>query len=486
MKRLPLIVLSFILFLLSFPPFKIFPVAFFALVPLLAAVKDLDRKKIFIVSIAYFYFFWLFHTWWILNMEVEPSTKPWLVAGLMVLPLYLATYNAIPLLFVKNSLRFLIIPSLWTLLEFIRGAAYTGFPWENFAYSQLENPYFRMLNAVGGIYFTGFLVVIINLLFFEFLERKSQKLALILLLTLTVSHTIGAYLYYKQEKPESIVKTLIFQPNVLPREEDDYSEWVEVMESYGKFLQEVKDTYDLVVLPESAIPGYFKYSQKAKEIVRSISLKTKAPVLLGSADVEINGKRKVFNTAFLVNVDSVLGKYDKNHLVPFGEWLPYENKIKLLQKLEFGQGDFSPGDSVVLLYTKNRIPFGTLICFESIFPYIAREHAKKGAGFLVNITSDGWYGRSLGPVEHFEHLRLRAIETGKYAIRSAKTGISSIIDPKGRVIKSLPLFTWGYISAEIHASYKKTLYTTIGDAFVALCFVFLVVVFIIELRRKKL
>ncbi len=419
-------------------------------------------------------------------MEVAPSTKPWLIAGLIVLPLYLAIYNSIPLFFINNQLRILVIPSLWTILEFIRGSTYTGFPWENIAYSQLENPYFRMLNAVGGIYFTGFLVVIANLLFFEFLERKSKIIAIILTLVLVMSHSAGAYLYYKQEKPESTVKTLILQPNVLPREEDDYSEWIEVVESYGKFLQEVKDTYDLVVLPESAIPGYFKYSQKAKEIVRSISLKTKAPVLLGSADVQINGRRKVFNTAFLVNVDSAIGKYDKNHLVPFGEWLPYENKIKLLQKLEFGQGDFSPGDSVVLLYTKNGIPFGTLICFESIFPYISREYAKKGAGFLVNITSDGWYGRSLGPVEHFEHLRLRAIETGKFAIRSAKTGISSVIDPKGRVIKSFPLFTWGYISAEIHASYKKTLYTIIGDAFVALCFVFLAVVFIIELRRRKL
>ncbi|MEO0265549.1 MAG: apolipoprotein N-acyltransferase [candidate division WOR-3 bacterium] len=485
MSSFPLIFLSFLLYLLSFPPFKIFPASFIALVPLLLALKKMKTKQILLIALFYFYIFWLFHTWWILNMEVEPSTKPWLVAGLVILPLYLAIYNSIPFLLIKHKYRILVIPSLWILLEFIRSSGYTGFPWENIAYSQLENPYFRMLNSVGGIFFSGFLIIFLNVLLFEYLETRRNVYFRIFLLLLLTTHGLGAYLYHKKEPVGKPVKVLIFQPNILPREEDDYEEWVEVCKSYGMFLDEVKDTYDLVILPESAIPGYFRYSLKANIIVDSISRKAKAPVLLGSADVQFNGKRRVYNTAFLVSEDSILGQYNKIHLVPFGEWLPYENKIKLLQRIEFGQGDFSPGDSINVLHTKNGVPFGALICFESIFPYISREYSKKGAEFLVNITSDGWYGRSLGPVEHFEHLRFRAIESGKYILRSAKTGISAVIDPKGRVLQRLGLFTWGYIPCEIESSYTNTIYTRIGDCFVFFCFVLLIFLFIIEIRRNK-
>uniref|UniRef100_A0A7V3ZXP5 Apolipoprotein N-acyltransferase n=1 Tax=candidate division WOR-3 bacterium TaxID=2052148 RepID=A0A7V3ZXP5_UNCW3 len=483
MQRLFLVLLSFILYLLSFPPFKLYPFAFFSLVPLFLAIKDLKKSHILLLGLVFFYPFWFYHTHWILNMEVEPETKPWLVGGLIILPAYLSIFNIVPLLGIKNKHRVLLIPSLWVIFEYLRSSFYTGFPWVNIAYSQLENPYFRMLNSIGGIYFTGFFVVLFSTLLFQFWDT-AKKVYLYLFIALIIScHIVGATLYYREENPENSTKILIFQPNILPREENDISEWLEVEKSYGRLLKELKDTFDLVILPESALPGYFRYSIKARNIIDSLSRITNAPVLLGSADVYINGKRKVYNTAFLVNEDSIIGQYNKIHLVPFGEWLPYENKIKFLQKLEFGQGDFSPGDSIVLLFIKG-IPFGTLICFESIFPYISRHYTLKGAGFLVNITSDGWYGKSLGPKEHFELLRFRAIESGKYIARSAKTGISAIIDPKGRVVTSLGLFEWGYISAKIGIFYKKTLYAKFGDFIIIISLMTTCLALILSKRRK--
>ncbi len=417
-------------------------------------------------------------------MEVEASTKPWLIAGLIVLPLYLAIFNSIPFLFVKNQYKVLIIPSLWTLLEFIRGSTYLGFPWVNVAYSQLENPYFRMLNAVGGIYFTGFLIILSNTLLFEFWQTSRKKYLRYFFVLVFCSHAAGALLYYYPQKGNSEkVRVLIFQPNILPREEDDYSEWMEALRSYNRLLSEVNDSFDLVLLPESALPGYFKYSRKSISLIDSLSRKTKASVLLGSADVNLDGKRNVYNTALLVSGDSIIAQYNKIHLVPFGEWLPYENKVKLLQRIEFGQGDFSPGDSLNLIRI-GEIPFGVLICFESIFPYISRSYSRKGAGFLANITSDGWYGKSLGPKEHFELLRFRAIESGKYVVRSAKTGISAVIDPKGRVVKSLGLFQWGYIDADIEIRNSKTLYTQFGD-FIIIISIILALVALLKSKRRK-
>jgi apolipoprotein N-acyltransferase len=483
MQRFVLVLLSFVFYLLSFPPFKLYPFAFFSLVPFFSAIKDLKKRHIILLGLLFFYPFWFFHTHWILNMEVEPSTRPWLVAGLVILPAYLSLFNAIPILGVKNKWRVLLIPSLWVIFEYLRSSFYTGFPWLNIAYSQLENPYFRMLNSIGGIFFTGFLLILSSTLLFEFWETARKIYLYLFAALILTSHLVGAMLYYKKEVPEKELKVLIFQPNVLPREEDDYSEWVEVERSYAKLLAEIKDTYDLVLLPESALPGYFRFSLKAQAIIDSLSRITNAPVLLGSADVDFNGKRRVFNTALLIQGDSIIGQYNKIHLVPFGEWLPYENKVKFLQKLEFGQGDFSPGDSVVMLYAKG-IPFGTLICFESIFPYISRQYALKGAGFLVNITSDGWYGRSLGPKEHFELLRFRAIETGKFIARSAKTGISAVIDPKGRIVTSLGLFEWGFITSHIGVFYKKTPYAKFGDFIIIISLMITCVVLILTKRRK--
>ncbi len=485
MQRIILIVLSFLFYTLSFPPLKIFPFAFFSIFILLLALKDLDKKKIFFLTFIYFYAFWLIHTHWILNMEVDPSTKPWLVAGLFVLPAYLAIYNVIPFLSIKSKFRWILFPALWILFEFIRGASFTGFPWLNIAYTQLENPYFRMLNSIGGIYFTGTLILLSNSFLFELWQTGKKYYLIAFTFLILITHLLGAGLYYKKFPEENKIKVLIFQPNILPRQEDDYEEWMEVYKSYGNLLKEAKDTFDFVLLPESALPGYFRYSLKSKTIIDSLSKITNSPVLFGSADAQFsNGERKIYNTAFLFYNGDIIDQYNKIHLVPFGEWIPFENKIKILQKIEFGQGDFSPGDSVVILKTKKDTPFGTLICFESIFPYISREYAKKDAGFLVNITSDGWYGKSIGPVEHFEHLRFRAIETNKYVVRSAKTGISAVIDPKGRVLKSLPLFEWGIIADSVGICYKKTPYVKIGD-FIIIINLIIILGFLVLSKRRN-
>ena len=128
----------------------------------------------------------------------------------------------------------------------------------------------------------------------------------------------------------------------------------------------------------------------------------KAYLLFGNAD---SRKGVPYNTAFLISPQGfIVDYYDKIHLVPFGEWLPYEDKIKFLQKLDFGEGDFGCGKRYTIFkvpYDGKKAKFGVLICFESIFPYLSRNFVKKGAEFLVNITNDGWFGKSLGPKEHF-------------------------------------------------------------------------------------
>ena len=155
-----------------------------------------------------------------------------------------------------------------------------------------------------------------------------------------------------------------------------------------------------------------------------------------------------------------------------------------MQKVELGQGNYTPGKFHTLLKIKD-VPMGILICFESIFPSISREEVKNGARVLVNITSDGWYGRSLGPIEHFELARFRAIETNRYLVRCARTGISAIVTPEGEIVKSIGLFKDGILSYDVPLYKTKTPYVKYGDWMVLVAILNLFGIGVYNALRKK-
>lgn len=470
MKRLNFIVFSFVLFSLSYLPFRLFPLAFISLIPLFTALEGLSKIKKTLFLLIFFYLFWIIHTFWILNMQVEPGVQKWLVLGLIFLPLYMSVFNIIPLLYTESRFSWLLVPSLWILFEFIRGRGDTGFPWMPIASTQLYNPAFRMLARIGGIYFIGWLIILFNILFYLYLKKRKIRILITWILLLTLLHLSGLYLYLRPENINGKIKVAVFQPNVLPREEYDPKEWEETLQAFNEFYNKLNEKVELIIFSESALPGYFRYSVREQNLVKKISEKSGAYILLGSTDIKVKEGEKIpYNTAFLVKGNSIVAEYFKTHLVPFGEWLPFEDKFHFLQKLEFGQGDYRPGKSLIPLEVNGK-KFGVLICFESLFPEITKKFVQNGAKFLVNITNDGWYGKSLGPVEHFELLRYRAIESGRFVVRSAKTGISAIIDSKGRVLKKIGLFKRGYFVYEVPLKNDSTPYTKFGDIIVYLAF----------------
>ena len=470
MKKLKFILFSFALFTLSFLPFKLFPLAFISLIPLFMALEGLSKIKKTLILLAFFYLFWIIHTFWILNMEVEPGVEKWLILGLIFLPLYMSVFNVVPLLYTESRFSWLLTPSLWILFEFIRGRGDTGFPWMPIASTQLYNPAFRMLARIGGIYLIGWLILLFNVLLYLYLKKRELGILITWILLLLLLHLGGLYLYLRPENSSEKIKVAVFQPNVLPKEEYDPKEWEETAQAFNEFYKRINEKVELIVFSESALPGYFRFSLREQNLVKKISKKSGAYILLGSTDVQVEkGERILYNTAFLVKEDKIVAKYFKTHLVPFGEWLPFEDKFSFLQKLEFGQGDYRPGKSLTPLEVNGK-RFGILICFESLFPEITKSFVLNGAQFLVNITNDGWYGKSLGPVEHFELLRYRAIESERFVIRSAKTGISAIIDSKGRVLKRIGLFKRGYFIHEVPLKNNFTPYTRYGDIIVYLAF----------------
>ena len=193
---------------------------------------------------------------------------------------------------------------------------------------------------------------------------------------------------------------------------------------------------------------------------------------------------RAYNSIYVIDHDgSVLSVYDKVHLVPFGEYLPFQNFLERLglQQITKVQGGFIPGSRRRALEVPGAPRFLPLICYEIIFPGEAVPRGER-PGWLVNLTNDGWFGHSIGPHQHLQQARVRAIEEGLPLVRAANTGISAVVDPVGRVVKSLPLGTEGVLDAPLPRSIGRTLYVRAGDGAAALL---LGLAAVIVLRRRK-
>jgi apolipoprotein N-acyltransferase len=283
------------------------------------------------------------------------------------------------------------------------------------------------------------------------------------------------------------VRIAIVQGNIDQAKKWDPAFQLASMEKYIKLSLLAKEHKpDLVVWPETATPFYFLHNNPLSEMVKKGVHDTGADFLIGSPSFSL-GKNTVeyYNSAYLVGPEGkVYGKYDKAHLVPFGEYVPYKKWLPFLGKMVESVGDFRPGKKgQTIKWGDYRL--GLQICYEIIFPDLARAMTKNNASLLVNITNDAWYGGSSAPYQHFSMTILRAVENRRSVIRSANTGISGFIDPSGRVIDSTQLFSDAVITRTVPILEETTFYSRFGDLFAMACLgVTLVAVFRCYLIRK--
>jgi apolipoprotein N-acyltransferase len=230
-----------------------------------------------------------------------------------------------------------------------------------------------------------------------------------------------------------------------------------------------KEKPDLIIWPETATPFFFQDAREYQPIVLDIPKRTNAFLLFGSPFYRIEGgKVNHFNSAYLISpLQELIGRYDKIHLVPFGEYVPF-GEILSLGSLGEGIGDFKSG-KVIFNFSLPQGRFGVLICFEIIFPDLCRKFVKKGADFLVTLTNDAWFGRTSAPYQHFSIAVFRAVENRIFIARAANTGISGFIDPKGKIVSRGGIFTEETMSGTIRLSKRKTFYTLYGDVFAWAC-----------------
>ncbi len=466
--------LSAACYFFSFPPFGLFPLAWVAPLPLLLSGEKLSARGWFLLWWLWGSAFFLASLSWLPGtIESYAPVTPWqaflaYTALAVYLGLYWGVWAWCSCLFLRVIPGFLALSIPFGLLEYVRGHLLTGFPWLLAAHSQAPFKPFIQGAALVGVYGLSFLLAWIWGGLWE-LIRGDRRLAL-LSLALPMLLTLWGLVRLGDMQGGNPFDVAIVQPNNPPRTRWNPA-WArrEVMRTVA-MVRRVCRRGELVVLPESAVPGYlFEDPEDTRPFLEGLR-GCRSYMVVGTNHWEFQkGRVYLRNRAYLVSPQGKEeGYYDKLHLVPFGEFVPLGRYFPFLYVLAGYRIGYLPGKKGKLLPFPLS-PLGIQICYEAIFPGLARAQVRKGAGLLVNITNDAWLGKTLAPYQHLTGALFRAVENGRWMIRCSNSGISTVISPSGRVVASIPLFTRGVLKARVYRLSFFTPYTVLGDWLPFMC-----------------
>ncbi|RZB36153.1 MAG: apolipoprotein N-acyltransferase [Desulfobacteraceae bacterium Eth-SRB2] len=512
-------VLSGVLLVLAFPSHNLGWLAWVALVPLLVAISGKRPGHGFLMSYLCGFVFFPGIFYWILQI----SGYRYLHHG--ILALYLGAYFGIwGLVFAFISKHWGVVPALftapfaWVSLEFIRSNfSFLALPWALLAHTQYQYPLIIQIASLSGIYGISFLIVLVNsaiaaitlFLIHRFKDNPlpsypiiSGKGAILIVVTAALSVTLAlSYGFKAIARPimDDSIKVSVVQGNI-----DQVKKWDR---KYGEFIMQTydeltrmasKDRPALIVWPETATPLAISRDHRLYDQVKRISQSAGAYLLLGSAQhqkfTQGDSKRiDYMNSAFLITPDSNAKnqRYDKIHLLPFGEYLPMEGTVPWSYLGIPHIRGYTPGKESTL-FDSPSYHFGVTICWENIFPNLVRKVVKRGAQFIVNITNEAWFGKTSVPYQFVAMSVFRAVENRVSVVRCANTGVSCFINPDGRIIGKVQqdnkdTFVKGYLTKEIPLSKEKTFYTIYGDVFVYMSMIItILIIFLTVLKLKKI
>ncbi len=478
----------------AFPPWDIGWIAFIAWVPLLLCLDGARPREAAGLGYAAGLAFFLATVWWVITTMTTYGKMPFVLSlvALVLLAGVLAGYTGVFAWLLALGRQRLCVPdgampvvgaALWTALEFVRTYLFSGFPWALMGYTQYRQPTVRLLAAATGVYGVSALILLVNgslagmvaaLLRPRGEGDRWRRLALpaVLAVLATAGTTTYAWCLWRDVTGGPAFQVGALQGNVDQAVKWDRQYQARTLETYERLARRVAlDHPSLIVWPETALPFFLRLEPQLGARVRAFVAEIGIPMLVGSPDASED--RHLYNSAFLVGVDGTIrGRYDKRHLVPFGEYVPLPRVFFFLDKIVTGIGDFGRGRRATVFAGAGR-PFSVMICYEVIFPAEVREFTRAGAEFLVNITNDAWFGRSGAPYQHLAMAAMRAVENGSYLVRAANTGISAVIAPTGAIMVETPLFVEAGVVGTIRARKGETPYTRYGDVLARACAIFL-------------
>ncbi len=455
--------------------------------------------------------------WLVPTMHQYGPLPVWVSIGaLLLLAFYLAIYVALFSAAVTAVARrpvflVLVVPVFWVSLEYMKTYFFSGFPWGLIGYSQYNYLHLIQVADIFGVYGVSFFVAMINAaLFVIFLHaggrlwqhRPATRSAAVFCIVLVAGmFAVNAgYGRYKLAEMDDIMagadklRVSVVQGNIEQsmKWDDDY-----IRSTVDRYLslsdKAMAFEPQLVVWPETAMPFYFLQKAAYTDTVIEAIERMETWFLIGSPAFELDQKTDdvwFYNSAYLMDPKArKTGVYDKVHLVPFGEYVPFDDWLPFVNRMVDSIGDFKPGNAGTVLSSQDAA-LGVQICYEIIFPHLSAAMVQNGGNLLVNITNDAWFGKTAGPSQHFSMAVFRSVENRRALIRSANTGISGFVDPAGRIMGRTDLYETTHINRVVpvitsgHSFYTK--YTdSLPAASIAASLLILAVSGIRRKRRKQ-
>lgn len=501
-KKGLLAIVSGVLIALAFPTPGLSFLAWIALIPLLIALEDCSPREAFRLGMTCGTTGYALILYWLNIVFTHYGHLPWAVSIpiYLLLVLWLAIFYGLSaaisrsgeLIGIKAAFT---LPIAWVAFDFIRSYLFSGFAWAMLGHSQFRTLPLIQIADLAGVYGITLLIILANIVLYRALWAVSgagvpypiKSLAILLLLLVSTLFYGFNRLNIQNVSTSKPIKVALIQGNI-PQDVKWSPEFRQhTMDTYERLSREAsKGGVDLIVWPESAVPFFFQDEPLQAEQLTNLARGLNAFLLFGSPAHELRNSKSTFlNSAFLVSPNGeIVGRADKLHLVPFGEYVPLGSILTFINKLVVGIGDFAPGERAVPL-DMGSTKLGIQVCYEIIFPELARQYVQAGARVMVAITNDAWFGRSSAPYQHLAISTFRAIETRTPLIRAANTGVTAIVDQNGHIRTMTALFTEAYRVGEIQPGSGKSLYLTIGDAPAWLCLLITAGIALLAWRKLK-
>ncbi len=477
---------------LAFAPFNLFPLLWLT-VPVFVWLLDgaeagegagWFRRLVPAAAIgfAFGFGFFLAGLWWVgAAFLVDADEFAWLLpVAVVLLPAILAAFWALGavaarLVWVEGWPRILVFAVAMASAEWLRGHAFTGFPWNAFGYALTPFPLMMQSASVVGIWgltLAAFLMFAAPALLGDRWVGRGARVVLAASVVLMGAHVgFGALrLALHPAVDGDGVHVRIVQPAIAQDRRWSITAADEIMERYVELSRSGEtglDGVQLLVWPESAFPFLLTERPSALAAIADL-LPAGTTLITGAARAERGTGEEsppVFNSVYVIDDGGeIRDAYDKVHLVPFGEYLPFRGALEAigLRQLVALPGGFAAGQRLRSLALPDGSSFGPLICYEVIFPAAVTEPGRR-PDWLLNVTNDGWYGNTPGPYQHFLQARVRAVEEGLPLVRAANSGISAIVDANGRALASLELGRAGTLDGNLPQALSPTPYAALGD-----------------------
>ena len=491
----------------SLPPYSFLIINFITFPFLLFfLIYNFEKSKWVLFQIGWLFGFGYFisNLYWIVHaLTFEEIFKPLIPFALIIIPLFLGIFYGFATFFCsffnlkKNFSTVLIFATIFSIIEFIRSFVLGGFPWNIIVYSWTNYLNYIQILSVIGTYSLNLISITIFLLPFLIFFKKAIKFKVfIALLLLFILISNGFYGYTKIKKDEKLYRELkdfkikIISPKIsINRFFQSNNEGI-IIEELIKLSNPNPLHNTVFVFPEGALAGVNLNKLISFREVFSKKYSEKHKIIMGiNIEKKKENSSKIYNSMVVLDNNlNLISKYNKIKLVPFGEFLPFENFFKKfgLKKIGYGYQSFSAGNErKSMSFGFNNLNFIPLICYEIIYSGKVSLLSDE-ANFIINISEDGWFGQSIGPHQHFSHTIFRAIEEGKNIIRSANNGISAYIDSNGIIISKLESTKKGVIEINNYKKFNETLFSKFGNKiFFYILLFYVVTIFLIKRWENK-